>query len=147
MVVVKVAPVALGVTVAGTVQVTPAGAPAIAQLRATEPVSPFCDFACTLRVAVAPALMERSPTVVEVRLKSLTDSVTVFERTIPSAEPVIATMVFAAGVLPVVLKVMTDWFPGVTPGITVSGFALQLIPGAGAEHPTAMGSLIPPSEV
>src|SRR3954467_12233011 len=108
MVVVKVAPVALGVTVAGTVQVTPAGAPAIAQLRATEPVSPFCDFACTLRVAVAPALMERSPTVVEVRLKSLTDSVTGLERTMPNAEPVMARVVFAVGVLPDVVKVTTD---------------------------------------
>src|SRR6478609_7469929 len=80
-----VAPVAGGVTVAGTVQVTPAGAPSTAQLNVTLPVSPFSDFTCNERAAVAPALTERSPAVKEVRLKSFTESVTALERTMPNA--------------------------------------------------------------
>jgi len=70
---------------------------------------------------------------------------TVFERTMPSAEPVIATIVFTVGVILEDVNVTTDWLPGVTPGVTVVGFAEQLTPAAEAEHPTAIGSDIPPS--
>ena len=143
----KFVPVALGVALAGTVQVTPAGEPATPQLKATLPLSPLRDFSWTLRIADAPALTERSPIVVEVRLKSFTASVTVFERTIPSAEPVMLTIVFTVGVMSDEVKVTTDWLPGVMPGVTVSGVAEQVMPAAGVEHPTAMGSDIPPSSV
>src|SRR4051812_27095184 len=122
----------------------------MAQSSATGPVNPLSPFTTIVSVMFVPTLVEMFGEFA-VTEKSFTESVTLVERVrLLSAEltPRIATVAFAAGVVPnVVCSVTTDWFPGVTFGVTVAGTGVQVTPAGSAPHPTAISSVILPSGV
>src|SRR5438105_6334258 len=123
------------------VQFTPGCGSTIAQVSVTLPVKPFTPFTTRVSVTLLPTLVATVARLA-VTVKSFTESVTLVERVMPSPAfvPEIATVEFAAGVVPkVVCRVTTDWFSGVTPGVTVGGFGVHVTPAGSAPHPTVMG--------
>src|SRR4051794_6456289 len=101
------APVEVGLTDAGTEQLTPAGDPAIEQESATAPVNPFRAFAVTDLVPDPETFTMRSPSAVEAKLKSVVLTCTALERVPPRAEPVSCMFVVCNGVVPAVVPIET----------------------------------------
>src|SRR3954468_13800136 len=135
-----------------SVQFAPAGAPTIVQPSATGPVNAFRPFSSSVSVMLVPTFVATIG-VLAVTVKSFTESVTLVERVRlfrAALTPVIATVAFAAGVVPkVVCKVTVEESP-VTPGVMVGGFAEHVVlptSAVGSVQPTAMSWFIPPSEV
>src|SRR4051812_33382614 len=134
-----------------TVHPIPAGAPTIAQLKATIPVKPFNPFTSSVSVMFVPTLVETIG-VFAVRVKSLTASVTFVERArlfSAALVPTIAIVAFAIGVETptLVASVTTDCSGTVTPGVTTGGLGVQLTPAGSAPQLTVMSCVMPPSGV
>src|SRR5437868_4124147 len=113
------------------------------------PVNPFTALTTIVSLTLMPALVEIVG-VVALTVKSFTESVTLFVRVIPSPVlvPLIVMLASAAGVIPEVVPIVTrDWFPGVVPGVTLAGFAVQVTLAGNPPQLTVMGWFIPPSGV
>src|SRR3954471_23613469 len=133
-------------------QPMPAGAVSMVQERGTFPVKLFKPFTTMVSAMLVPTFVA---TLSEfgVTVKSLTESVTFVERVrllSAALTPVIATVAFAAGVVPNVVCRVTVEDSAVTPGVMVGGFAEQVVlpvSAGGNVQPTTMSCVIGPSGV
>src|SRR3954470_18173547 len=144
MVAVTLVPLALAAGFAfESVQFAPAGAPTIVQPSATGPVNAFRPFTSSVSVMLVPTFVATIG-VLAVTVKSFTESVTLVERVrlfSAALTPLMATVAFAAGVVPNVVCRVTVEDSAVTPGVIVGGLAEQVVFGTragGNVQPTTM---------